>query len=145
MLPSPAQVALGLLVLAGSAYAQSESSTSSRLLAALKGDFSFASLPSDTPAVEVTDDYAEPILHLETMKVTASPGFHLDLLEAAKRANDAREAAQFSLLAGGQLWSKRLGWAEVDLGVWTFWAPRTVDALHAQGPMLWAQVCRLKW
>ena len=152
-LPNPmsssiARIVLPLLVLAGTCHGQSDEVAPDRLMAALRDSFSFSPLPpllATEPTIEPVDEDANSILHLETMKVTATTGFHRDLLEAAKRAAAVREAAKFSPLTGGLIYSMRVGFADLDVGVWTFWAPHRVESLHRQDPMLWAQIFRLRW
>jgi hypothetical protein len=81
----------------------------------------------------------EQVLELEPMIVTSA--METDLLAEARRAAEARQAAQFSLLRGGKLLSFPRG----EIGFWPKLIPVKETPVKKGEVMLSVDLLRIKW
>jgi len=124
---------------AGCVYAGGDTAVTARLKAELKESHPYVPPP---PAAEAgPETITEPVFKLETMSVSLSRAFTVDVLAEARRAAAAREAEQFSLVKGGTLLSFRHG----DVGFWPTVVPATATPVKKPDAMLVIDLLRIKW
>ena len=118
---------------------------SDSLVAELRAGFTFApSLLAEAGAAVAVEE-EDPILHLETFKVSLPHSFFREAVEAGQHAAAAREAEKFSLLTGGRIFARRLGASELDLGFWPWLVPRNLALYKNQDILISVDLLRLKW
>lgn len=127
----------GLLLLAQGGWAQADTPVAARLKAEFKATYTY-SPPATVEENPVGD--GEPILELEPMVITR-PLSEVDIMEAARRAAEAREAKKFSALKGGTLLSFRRG----DLGFWPQIVPVDATPVKKAEVLLVIDLLRIKW
>lgn len=125
-------------LVAGCCWAGEETVVTARLKVELKELHPYVA-PTGDAATE--DPVNEPVLKLEPMTVTLSRAFTVDVLAEARRAAAVREAAQFSLLKGGTLFSFRRG----ELGFWPTVVPVNATPVKKPDTLLVIDLLRLKW
>lgn len=95
--------------------------------------------PAVRPVEESPERDGEPVLELEPMIIT--PAMETDLLAEARRAAEAKKAAEFSLLRGGTLISFRKG----DIGFWPKIVPVDATPVKKGEVGISVDLLRIKW
>lgn len=95
--------------------------------------------PVATRAEESPVPEGEQLLELEPMIITRTK--ETDLLAEARRAAEARKAAEFSLLRGGTLLSFRRG----DIGFWPKIVPINATPVKKGDVGISVDLLRIKW
>lgn len=95
--------------------------------------------PAGSSVEERPDQEGEPVLELEPMVITRT--VETDLLAEARRAAQAKKAAEFSLLRGGTLVSFRRG----ELGFWPKIVPIDASPVKKGDVGISVDFLRIKW